>query len=59
MLSMGLMHRFNDSFSAVVSYSYGHYESARIDISMPGTGTLLGTYQRDSHALGVQTRIQF
>lgn len=58
MFSTGLMHRFDERFSAVISYSFGHFMEAPVNLSIQTAGTLVGTFQRNSHALGVQGRFQ-
>jgi long-chain fatty acid transport protein len=58
MLSAGLMHRFNDQISATVSYSYVHRAAAPINLAVPLAGTLIGTFHRNSNAVGLQVRMQ-
>jgi long-chain fatty acid transport protein len=57
--STGLMHRFNEQISCAFSYSFTHFMDATVNLSMPAAGTLVGSYQRNVHALGLQTRVQF
>jgi len=59
MISAGLTHRFDRQFSAVISYSFGHFMAAPVNLTQPNAGTLVGTFQRNSHALGLQGRLQF
>src|SRR6185436_11313231 len=59
MFSAGFMHRFGDQFSATFSYSFGHYDDAPVHLSEPGAGTLIGSYERWSHAVGLQALILF
>jgi len=58
-LSVGLTYRFDTKLSTTVSYSYNHYASAPVTLSMPTAGTLSGTFHRNSSALGLQARLQF
>jgi long-chain fatty acid transport protein len=58
MLSAGLMHRFDERISATVSYTYGHHNAAPINLSVPGSGTLTGTFERSSSAVALQVRVQ-
>jgi long-chain fatty acid transport protein len=58
MFSTGLMHRFDERFSAVISYSFGHFMAAPVNLTQQNAGTLVGTFQRNSHALGLQGRFQ-
>jgi len=59
MFSTGLTHRFDERFSATFSYSYSHYANAPVNLSIPGAGTLVGSFHRSSHGLGLQAREQF
>ncbi len=59
MFSTGLMHRFDDRFSLTFSYSYSDYAKAPINLSIPGAGTLVGSFHRSSHGLGLQARELF
>lgn len=58
MISAGLTHRFDRQFSLAISYSYGHFMAAPINLSVPNAGTLVGRFQRNSHALGLQGRLE-
>ena len=57
MFSTGLTHRFDQQFSAVISYSFGHFMAAPVNLPQQNAGTLAGTFQRNSHALGLQGRL--
>jgi len=58
MLSAGLAHHFDDKFSMTVSYSYGFHMDAPVHVTMPTAGTLVGTFQRSSNAVGLDARFQ-
>ena len=58
MFSAGLEHRFDERLSAMISYSYRHYSSAAVNLSVPLEGTLVGTFHRSSNAVGLQVRLQ-
>lgn len=56
--SAGFSYRLNDHFSTIVSYSYGSYEAAPVNLSLFGAGTLAGTFRRSSNALALQLRME-
>jgi long-chain fatty acid transport protein len=58
MISAGLTHRFDQRYSVAISYSYGHFMAAPVNLPQQNAGTLAGTFQRNSHALGLQGRLQ-
>jgi hypothetical protein len=41
-----------------ISYSYGHFMAAPVNLLQQNAGILVGTFQRNSHALGLQGRLQ-
>ena len=54
--SAGFSYRFDDHFSMTLSYSYGSYADAPVNLSLFGSGTLAGTFRRSSNAFALQTR---
>jgi long-chain fatty acid transport protein len=58
MISAGLTHRFDQRYLVAISYSYGHFMAAPVNLLQQNAGTLAGTFQRNSHALGLQGRLQ-
>jgi long-chain fatty acid transport protein len=56
--SAGFSYRFDNQLSTIISYSYGHYAAAPVDYSLPGAGTLAGTFRRSSNALALQVLVE-
>lgn len=56
--SAGVSYHFDSGFSAIVSYSYGSYASAPVNLSLFGAGTLAGTFRRSSNAFALQLRTE-
>jgi long-chain fatty acid transport protein len=52
--SAGLSYRIDEQISTIVSYSYGHYSAAPVDLSQLGSGTLTGTFRRTTNAVALQ-----
>jgi len=59
MFSAGIEYRFNAQLSATVSYSYGHYMPTRMNLTLPAAGTVAGSFEHSSSAIGLQGRLQF
>jgi long-chain fatty acid transport protein len=58
MASAGFSYRFNDKFSTSVSYSYGRYADAPVNLSLLGSGTLAGTFRRTTNAIALQVGVE-
>ena len=55
--SAGFSWRVNEQFSLTMSYSYGDFASAPVHLTVPGAGTLAGSFRRSTHALALQARV--
>jgi len=56
--SAGFSYRFNNHLSTTLSYSYGSYEAAPVNLSLFGAGTLAGTFRRSTNAVALQARFE-
>ncbi len=57
--SAGFSYHFDEHLSTIMSYSYGHYSAAPVDLSQLGSGTLAGTFRRSTNAVALQILVDF
>jgi long-chain fatty acid transport protein len=55
----GATYRLNDMFSGTIAYFHGFFTRAPVNLSVPGSGLLLGTFQNHSNAVSLDLRTQF
>jgi long-chain fatty acid transport protein len=56
--SAGFSYRFDEQLSTIIAYSYGHFAAAPVDLSLPGSGTLEGTFRRSANSLALQVLVE-
>jgi len=59
MVSVGVAYRIGHCISTTVSYSYGHYAAAGMNLTTSTGGTVTGTFHRSSNAIGLQAGVYF
>jgi long-chain fatty acid transport protein len=57
--TVGATYRLNDMFSGSIGYFHGFFTRAPVNLSVPGSGLLLGTFQNHSNAVSLDLRTQF
>jgi long-chain fatty acid transport protein len=57
--TVGATYRLNDMFSGTIAYFHGFFTRAPVNLAVPGSGLLLGTFQNHSNAVSLDLRTQF